>query len=166
MKRKSGGIVVVYRKSLSNYITFLKSDSEFVQWFEIASKFTGLQGKMLLGSVYIPPENSKYASDNAFEKIESELISLSSNNANYISLFGDFNGRTGTIPDFVIPDDTLFENLGFLEEFDDDTLKKLYSYKLLLENNIPLDRSSRDTDRAKITVNVNLPICVKGVHCT
>ena len=136
VKRKSRGIVIIYKKSLSEYITFLKSESEFVQWFEIHSKFTVLTEKVLMGSIYIPPENSKYASENAFDEIESELISLSSKNANYVSLFGDFNGRTGTMPDYVITDVDLLDNLGFLNELDDDTLKKMYSYQVLLHNKI------------------------------
>lgn len=148
VKRKSGGIVVVYKKLLSNHISFLTSNSEFVQWLEISSDLTGLPKKWLLGCIYIPPENSKYSSDSAFDEIETEFISLSSDNANYISLFGDFNARTATVPDFVIPNDELFENLGFLDEFDDETLRKLYSYKLLIDNDIPIERCSQDIGRS------------------
>jgi hypothetical protein len=43
---------------------------------------------------YIPPENSKYSSLEAFNEIESELIQLSFG-CDYFSLIGDFNAKTG-----------------------------------------------------------------------
>ena len=36
--KKSGGIIVVYKRVLSDCLHFLKSESEFVQWVEISDK--------------------------------------------------------------------------------------------------------------------------------
>jgi hypothetical protein len=45
---------------------------------------------MLLGCVYIPPENSKYSSEEAFIEVEDELLFFSRDHKN-IALAGDFN---------------------------------------------------------------------------
>jgi hypothetical protein len=63
---------------------------------------------LLLGCVYIPPENSKYASKESFSEIEDEILELQSNNCN-IALLGDFNAITKTLDDYVVPDDSFFE---------------------------------------------------------
>jgi hypothetical protein len=47
---------------------------------------------MLLGCVYIPPENSKYSSEEAFIEVEEELLFFSRDHKN-IALAGDFNGN-------------------------------------------------------------------------
>ena len=121
----------------------MESDSEYVQWFEISPELTGLTAKVLVGCIYIPPEHSSYSTENAFIEIETEMIKFSENTA-FVQLFGDFNARTATIPDFVVPDDTLFDILDFVDEQDDDTLKNMYSYEILLDKNIPLERFSKD----------------------
>ncbi|CAG2250298.1 unnamed protein product [Mytilus edulis] len=67
-----------------------------------------------------------------------------SENASSTILLGDFNARTATMPDFIVPDDTLFDILDLTDNQDVDTLKNMYSYNFLLDYNIPLQRSSED----------------------
>ena len=45
-----------------------------------------------------------------------------SENASSIILLGDFNARTATMPDFIVPDDTLFDILDLTDNQDVDTL--------------------------------------------
>ncbi|CAG2255513.1 unnamed protein product [Mytilus edulis] len=98
-----------------------------------------IEGQM---GVYIPPENSKYASKEVFTEIEDELLHLQDNRCN-IALLGDFNAKTRTLDDFVVPDDSLFE---VLDNFDDnELLVYLYDYQKLLLHNISLPRFSEDT---------------------
>ena len=47
----------------------------------------------VFGIVYIPPAYTSYSSWDAFSQIENEFLYLSSQ-YKYISLIGDFNGRT------------------------------------------------------------------------
>ena len=75
--KKSGGIAIVYRKVLHSCINFLKSESDFVQWVELSVNH--LNFKILFGCIYIPPENSKYSSVEAFTEIEDELLVFSNN---------------------------------------------------------------------------------------
>ena len=105
--KKSGGIIVVFKKTLSKCLHFIKSDSEYVQWVEFTKC---LNSDMLLGCVYIPPENSKYSSEEAFIEVEDELLFFSGDHKN-IALAGDFNSRTSNVSDIVELDDNLFDML-------------------------------------------------------
>ena len=64
---------------------------------------------------YIPPENSKYSSLEAFNEIESELIQLSFG-CDYFSLIGDFNAKTGDTQDYISKDEKLSQ---YLDVYDD-----------------------------------------------
>ena len=97
---------------------------------------------LLLRCVYSPPENSKFASKEGFSEIEDEILQLQSNNCN-IALLGDFNAKTKTLDDYVVPDDSLFE---VLDDCDNsDVLVYLYDYQKLLLNNISLQRFSQES---------------------
>jgi hypothetical protein len=106
-KKKSGGIIVVFKNNLSKCLHFIKSDSEYVQWLEFTKC---LNSDMLLGCVFIPPENSKYSSEEAFIEVEDELLFFSRDHKN-IALAGDFNSRTSNVSDIVELDDNLFDML-------------------------------------------------------
>ncbi|VDI30247.1 Hypothetical predicted protein [Mytilus galloprovincialis] len=77
-KRKSGGIVIIYKSELEKFLTFPKTKSEFVQWIQFSKDL--LNDNVLMGCVYIPPEGSKYSSVDAFTEIENEFLHLSEPN--------------------------------------------------------------------------------------
>lgn len=54
----------------------------------------------MFGVIYIPPEGSKYSDISIYDQIESEIVSLLTDNVK-ICLVGDFNARTGLLSDFV-----------------------------------------------------------------
>jgi hypothetical protein len=74
-------------KKLCLNVCIFKSDSEYVQWVEFTKC---LNSDMLLGCVYIQPENSKYSSEEAFIEVEDELLFYSRDHKN-IALAVDFN---------------------------------------------------------------------------
>jgi hypothetical protein len=55
-------------------LNFPKTDSEYIQWIKFSKDI--FSDEFLLGCVYIPPENSKYSTIDAFTEIENEFISL------------------------------------------------------------------------------------------
>ena len=63
-----------------------------------------------MGWVYIPPEFSKYSSDQSFSEVEDELIHFSTV-TEQIALIGDFNARTSNDRDFVMQDEKLLKYL-------------------------------------------------------
>ena len=61
VNRKSGGIIIIFKKYLSKYINFLQSESEYVQWVEISKrsyKHNNQNDQILIGCIYIPPDLS------------------------------------------------------------------------------------------------------------
>ena len=57
-KRKSGGLAIIYKEILQPILKFHKTNSEYVQWVSTID--------IIFWCVYIPPENSKYSSEDAF----------------------------------------------------------------------------------------------------
>ena len=62
-KRKSGGIGIYVR---SMYIKVESCSSEYILWVSVDRPITGLQEKLMLGTVYIPPENSRFFTQDEF----------------------------------------------------------------------------------------------------
>ena len=63
---------------------------------------------VLFGAVYIPPDNSKYFSNDLHELFYEELHKYATENK-FIFLLGDFNGRTGAETD-ILTEDCFFLN--------------------------------------------------------
>jgi hypothetical protein len=95
---------------------------------------------MLLGCVYIPAENSKYSSEEAFIEVDDELLFFSRDHK-HIALAGDFNSRTSNVSDIVELDDNLFDML------DISNVPEYFNVNILAEIGIPLERFSEDKAR-------------------
>lgn len=94
MCKKSGGIVIIYKSKLKNCLSFIHSESQFVQWVKISNVAFDLQNDIILGCVYVPPEVSKYYNSESFDEIEKELIALSKDSNMYSAIVGDINAKT------------------------------------------------------------------------
>ncbi|CAC5416619.1 unnamed protein product [Mytilus coruscus] len=140
--RKSGGIVIIYKKCLEKCLQFLKSDCEFVQWIKFSNLFKKCSS-LLIGCIYLPPENSKYNSPDAYLDIEAEMLDLFDTNMQYF-LIGDFNSRVGVTADFVEPDDNLFD---ILKNNNCQLRESIHVVDILRRLNIPLSRCSEDKGR-------------------
>jgi len=57
-----------------NYVEFIEAESEFVLRFKLKGSICSDLANVLVGCVYVLPENTKYASDDAFPEIESEMF--------------------------------------------------------------------------------------------
>ena len=60
--KKSGVIILAYTNEYEKYISELPNESNFILWFKISKELTACDEDIIHGIVYIPPENSKYAS--------------------------------------------------------------------------------------------------------
>lgn len=146
-KRKSGGIVVIYREYLKHFLKFIKTSSNFVQWVIFSSDIMKLDKDLLLGCIYLPPENSKYASSEAFNEIEDEMLDILSKNSCCVCTVGDFNAKTRHLNEVVIPDDSLFDILDDIGD-DDDFRSYIYDFEELKKLYFPLSRFSEDISPA------------------
>ena len=85
-KRKSGGIALAYRKSISQYINPLVTESKLVLWFTVSKNLTKFD--LLCGIIYIPPEASEYSVKEPYHEIENELYKYT-DRYDHILLLGD-----------------------------------------------------------------------------
>ena len=135
-KRASGGIALLVRKNLADSIHLIHSEHDHCAWFLVDNVVFGYQ--VIIGIVYIPPENSNYSSLELFEGIESDLALMHIDDAR-VCIMGDFNARTGTQSDILTFDSNIID---FSNEF---IQKQLEHEQILGEMGYSLHRVSKDT---------------------
>lgn len=139
-KYKSGGIALACRKNLSQFVSFIDTQSKLVLWFVISKRLTKTED-ILCGVVYIPPESSDYSIINPYQEIENELYTLTDRYSN-ILLFGDFNSRTKNLIDHIEVDNYICSHLNSDElilEYEKET-----SYFNDINSCVDLNRISSD----------------------
>ena len=107
--KPSGGIAVFYKDHLHGGIKIDRLSSDFVIWLRLCKDFFCLDSDNILGTVYLPPENShnaKIAGVDITEKLENDIRVLSANSR--LILMGDFNGRTRVESDHIPYDSARF----------------------------------------------------------
>ena len=112
--RNSGGLALLVKNSIAEHVKILHENSDFIQWCCIKSTLTGTDEDLYLGNVYIPPENSKYVTVDMWENLRNEIARIKSS-SNLVMLMGDFNSRTGDMPDFVNIDEFVSQVTGLDE---------------------------------------------------
>ncbi|CAG2192228.1 unnamed protein product [Mytilus edulis] len=135
---RSGGIALGYRSQYAKFIHCIETDCPFVLWFRVDRILFRTEDDIIMGIVYIPPENTRYTSENAMSEIEIEFLELQKN-SNCIFLLGDFNSRTANEQDFFNISD--FEE--HLTEFID--VNEFNDIHVLDDLKIPRIRNSSDT---------------------
>ena len=136
---RSGGTALIAKNSILPYLKLEQSNSKLIQWFSITTEITNTEENIHCGIVYIPPAGSKYASEDPYFEIQHEIDSHCGN-SKYVILFGDFNSRTGKLPDFVIVDEFLSEMYDNGVMFDES----MNAVHCLLKCNVSIDRASAD----------------------
>ena len=137
--RKSGGLAIFIKDNISQFCTQYKTESDYILWISIDKSVLDTDENVILGSIYIPPVQSRYYNEDEFAVLESEIISQCSNNK-YVFINGDLNGRSSRLPDFTLIDSFVSD----LFDFDDSTANFFDKTSLLENLNIPLERASKD----------------------
>ena len=119
--RKSGGVAILVKESILHCVKIVENSKrkhrvpkDALKHYRFVShpvaeeclifelNFPGDAGQTFIcASVYVPPVQSKYANRDAFNDIADTLSHWDEKN---VILLGDFNGRTGTIPDYIDSD--------------------------------------------------------------
>ena len=83
---------------LSKFVKQIDIEHDYLSWFQIDEHVFGRE--IILGTVYVPPEASRYSNIEMFDEIESDLIQLYKENTS-VCIMGDLNARTGTQSDVI-----------------------------------------------------------------
>ena len=129
---------------MASKIKTLCTESKVAFWFKVSGNIFNLDENVIFGIVYVPPENTRYTSSTAFTEIEAEYLVLS-RNYNYISLLGDFNGRTSNDDDFIHLDKNRHGD-DFIDFINDD---------LVTLDELEILRKRKSMDKVKIGTGIN-----------
>ena len=81
--RKSGGISIYFKEGISKYPKVVETQSDYALWIEIDKCLMKTDENVILGRVYIPPENSNFFNEDEFLVLETEITSFRCN-YNYV----------------------------------------------------------------------------------
>lgn len=137
--RKSGGIGFFVKDEIYDYISHVESSSDYITWLKIKKSFTSTDQDIMIGIIYVPPQNSKYYNEDDLVALEEETTSACSK-YDYVYLTGDFNAQTANMRDFTCADRSLDKYL----DLDQDTVNFFDQVSFLENNNISTDRVSLD----------------------
>ena len=124
--RSSGGTLIYYKQYLQNQIKVIKIHKNYL-WIEIdKTVFYNCSNNLRICALYIPPQESKYYSDEIFQDLVDDIIDFSPGNED-LMIIGDFNARTNCLPDHLPAtnhtndDNTVIHNLGhFIKRYNCD----------------------------------------------
>ena len=110
-------------------------------WIKLRKEYLGLSRNVIIGCVYVVPENSTHVEQDVFNILENEIACIAADHETLIC--SDYNGRTGRIPDFA----TYFmsgndENLPY--RLPDDNLTSDHEIRCMFEQGM-LTRFSEDS---------------------
>ena len=115
------------------------------------NNFFGIEQDMIIASVYIPPQQSKFYNDDELEIFEQEITSACCN-FDYLYMLGDFNAQT--VSDYTTANSFLSEFF----DFDQDPID-FYNQKCVLENfGIQLQKNNHGFKLIDICKNNNLTL--------
>ena len=66
------------RNHLTKFVKIIDSSSEYISWIKIAKQFHNFSEDILIGAVYIPPQQSKFFNEDEYEFFEQEIASACS----------------------------------------------------------------------------------------
>ena len=92
--------MIYYKQYLQNQIKIIKSHKNYL-WLEIDKcVFYNRTNSIRICALYIPPQDSKYYSDEIFEELVDDVIDFSPGNED-LMIIRDFNARTNCLPDHI-----------------------------------------------------------------
>ena len=99
--RRSGGILVYFKKHIAQGIKEMPKTHDDLLWLKLEKQFFSFDKDVFLCVAYIPPVAGQSIST-AFSQMERDIARFSK--LGEIFLSGDFNARTGTLKDYICDD--------------------------------------------------------------
>ena len=94
-----GGILILVKKAISKFITYLPIKSNMAAYFKINKSILESEKDLICGFVYVPPHTSPFSVSENFDTLENELGEIRELKVSNLLLFGDFNAKTRDIED-------------------------------------------------------------------
>ena len=96
-KTRLHGLSVLIKNGLFSFIKKLNAESKCVMWLLLGSSEVNLH--FIIGSVYVPGYDSKFADENDFDIISEDILNFRKKYNLPLILMGDFNARSGNLSD-------------------------------------------------------------------
>ena len=139
------GLAMIIKKNIAEHAQLLADvQSPYVLWVKFSEKAFGFE--CILGSAYLPGEDSKYKDNEMFEVISNDIFKLKNTYKLPICLLGDLNSRTGELDDCFNIEQSIINNCEI-----DEFAQELFDISPINETDtMPMKRYNRDT-----TINNN-----------
>ena len=137
--RKSGGLAIFIKDDIANYCKPLETESDYILWISLDKSITNTDENIILGTIYVPPAQSRFYNDDEILVLENEIMSLCSNHK-YVFITGDINARTARLCDFTRLDPFVVD----MFDIDDDIASFFDKTTILEDLGIPFHRVSHD----------------------
>ena len=122
-KRNSGGIIIFYRKELQKHTSVNDKIIDNMLWIKIDKHFLNFDKDLFIGAIYNSPIQSSYTqkqNSDFFMSLQNKMTSFSPDDN--IIIGGDFNARTGILPDYIHENE---KDINFLNLPDDYKIDKI-----------------------------------------
>ncbi len=96
--RKSGGILVYFKKHLEQGIKEMPKTHEDILWLKLDKDFFSFSSHVYLCAAYVPPQSSQSA-NSTYLQMQKDIARFSKYGD--IMLCGDLNARTGCLKDYI-----------------------------------------------------------------
>ena len=96
-KRNSGGLGVFIRQTIREGVDKWCHSDDIVAWYILRKSFFGIKNDIYLANIYIVPENSTHLRHDEFDILKHYMEKIPHDTG--VLLCGDYNARTGELPD-------------------------------------------------------------------
>lgn len=124
-KRNSGGIIIYVKNELVCDDTLFFTCQDDIIWVKIAASKLNIDKDVMVGLCYVLPDDSSRQSvvENCiFDRLIDSVINVENicKGNCYYAVFGDYNSRTSTLPDFVANDNGMYMTM-LPDDYTDDS---------------------------------------------
>lgn len=150
---QGGGTIILIKDIYDKYVSVIDSLYDMIIWFKIDKSLCVYKCDVYCAFTYLPPANSVFLKNlncDIFSELENFLCNYL--NQGDVFVFGDFNSRTQSLPDFIENDSLHNDILDSLPTYTADS-------KLPVRMNPDTGRNEYGTKRLLLcnTLNVNVP---------
>ena len=123
---------ILVKNEIAEFCKIIKGTSKQVLWLEMGEEVLGY--KIIVGSIYLPNESSKYYSADLFDDVCFDIVSFDSP----VCICGDTNSRTGICHDVLDQNDYVAQLYG-LQEYEEECINQI-----ILDKNGLIHRQNQD----------------------